>query len=681
MKKLLILLIVTILTITSFTVFFVFADDTVKDEDFEGGGDLSRLIVPKTTYTYDEPINITAIGSGKDYVGIYFPDDPYSLRWTYVDKNEDRGVGSGVEFNLKTAGYLGSNAPETLPVGEFIIRLQPNDSGNFNVTIAWVKIRIVPGDTELPEKPVSATYDLKDKTSGFATGKLTVRIKENEIAKNIVPFWGDEKGKLEGYTSLPKFKATSTEVSYDFPENLIIPTGATKLLVYTSNFFDQLSEECYEIKLPDGCAFKDPGAPIVEFQVVSDIHVVDKSNHTHNTNYINMLNDISKNSPNSMAMFIVGDMVDSGWESEYKKMANLYKTVDNLPPYYMAIGNHDLWSGTLQEQNDLFLKYAKLPNGLHPKSTHYDFWLNGYHFIFVGNDNLVNMIDATLSNETLDWLDKTLAEDRDANRPSFIFLHQGIYNTVAGTLSGQNWNGIVSASELKLKVILRKYPEVIMFNGHSHWEFDSERNMYPRSSSLPTIFNTSAVAYLTTSYNKQSGEKLAGSEGYYIRVYQDKVMVLGRDFTTGEWKSSAQYFVNYDNGTGPKKYQVTLDTLGVGTAPQPIMVAPNGKITPPTPTAEGYVFEGWYTNKTCTKEFDPQASIDKNITLYAKWSELPESETSPTTVVPTATATDTDTNTPSSNTTIITVAIVSCCVLVAVVVFIVIKKKKITQKN
>ena len=32
-----------------------------------------------------------------------------------------------------------------------------------------------------------------------------------EIAKNIVPFWADDNGKLEGYTSLAKIKASSSE--------------------------------------------------------------------------------------------------------------------------------------------------------------------------------------------------------------------------------------------------------------------------------------------------------------------------------------------------------------------------------------------------------------------------------------------------------------------------------------
>lgn len=549
------------------------------------------------------------------------------------------------------------------------------------MTIAWVKIKIViPADAKIPEKPLSATYDLKNPTDGFATGTLNVKLAENEVAKNIVPFWGDENGnKLEGYASLAKFKAKSTEASYEFPENLMIPTGATKLLVYASDIFGRLSEDCIVIDLPNGAAFKDPGKPIAEFQVVSDTHVVSSdANHTYNVHYVNMLKDIAANCPDSMGLFVVGDMTDDGYGPQYTMMVNLYNQVEGAPPYYLTLGNHDMFVGEQSEAIKLFLKYATLPDGTHPKSAHYDFWLNGYHFVFLGNDNLVNMIDTTLNKETIEWLDKTLAEDRDANRPTFLFLHQGLANTVAGTLSGQGWDGVVDSSVMRFKLVLRKYPEVIMFNGHSHWELDSDRTMYPRSSSLPTIFNTSAVAYLDTSYNIMSGERLEGSEGYYIKVYEDKILVLGRDFTTGEWKSSAQFYVSYENGTGPKKNEVAFDTLGVGNGVESLFVAPNGTVTLPTPAdVEGYSFEGWFTDKKCTKAFDPQTVITEDITLFAKWTEKEVVTPEPTpTVAPETTPTAVVDNGGNGTIIIIVCSAAGVLIVAAVVVALILKKKK-----
>ena len=84
-----------------------------------------------------------------------------------------------------------------------------------------------------------------------------------------------------------------------------------------------------------------------------------------------------------------------------------------------------------------------------------------------------------------------------------------------------------------------------MFNGHTHWTLNSENCMYVDEESLITIFNTASVGYLWQSYYKPTGEHLDGSEGYYVRVYEDKIAVLGRNFVTGEWISSAQFVVNY----------------------------------------------------------------------------------------------------------------------------------------
>ena len=164
--------------------------------------------------------------------------------------------------------------------------------------------------------------------------------------------------------------------------------------------------------------------------------------------------------------------------------------------------------------------------------------------MFLGNDNLVDELYTTLNQATIEWLDKTLEKDHEAGKPVFLFCHQSLYDTVAGSLEGQGWNGV--ANEAPLREVLKKHPDVILFNGHSHWILDSERTMYLKSDTLPTIFNTSSAGYLWTSYDVIEGVTKEGSEGYYIRVYEDFVEVLGRDFANGKWVSSAQFVVPYE---------------------------------------------------------------------------------------------------------------------------------------
>jgi hypothetical protein len=117
---------------------------------------------------------------------------------------------------------------------------------------------------------------------------------------------------------------------------------------------------------------------------------------------------------------------------------------------------------------------------------------------------------------------------------------------VAGTFEYQKWHGINQSKEFA--DILKGYGEVILFSGHSHWEMDSLHSMKTRDSKLPTIFNTSSVAYLWNDNSMSSNIGIEGSQGYYIKAYEDKILVLGRDFVNGQWISSAQFVVMLDNG-------------------------------------------------------------------------------------------------------------------------------------
>lgn len=64
---------------------------------------------------------------------------------------------------------------------------------------------------------------------------------------------------------------------------------------------------------------------------------------------------------------------------------------------------------------------------------------------------------------------------------------------------------------------------------------------------------------------------------------------------------------------------VTFNTNGIGAPVSSQTFASGGNVIMPTPSAEGYVFAGWYTNSGLTTAFDFSTSVTSNITLYAKW--------------------------------------------------------------
>lgn len=101
------------------------------------------LKTDKTEYAVGESVKVTAIGSGKDWVGIYYVGDPHSIRWVYVET-----VGSGVEFDVWADTEDNGSSPATLEEGRYIIRLMPDDTSDLDKALAEIEITVGdPADT------------------------------------------------------------------------------------------------------------------------------------------------------------------------------------------------------------------------------------------------------------------------------------------------------------------------------------------------------------------------------------------------------------------------------------------------------------------------------------------------------------------------------------------------------
>ena len=109
-------------------------------------------------------------------------------------------------------------------------------------------------------------------------------------------------------------------------------------------------------------------------------------------------------------------------------------------------------------------------------------------------------------------------------------------------------------------------------------------------------------------------------------------MELGYVF--GGWYTDANYTTLYDFGTAVTQdivihakwnmiWPVDFDMQGHGEPVDRQLVEDGNKATRPAPdpTAEGYVFKGWYTEAACQNEFDfTNTPINQATTVYAKWT-------------------------------------------------------------
>lgn len=73
-----------------------------------------------------------------------------------------------------------------------------------------------------------------------------------------------------------------------------------------------------------------------------------------------------------------------------------------------------------------------------------------------------------------------------------------------------------------------------------------------------------------------------------------------------------------------KEPETVTVTLASGTGSNRKVTVTEGDTmnVPSNPTKEGYTFGGWYTNSSCTDAWNFNSAITKDMTLYAKWTEV-----------------------------------------------------------
>jgi 3',5'-cyclic-AMP phosphodiesterase len=282
----------------------------------------------------------------------------------------------------------------------------------------------------------------------------------------------------------------------------------------------------------------------VSFVVVSDVHIGRINALKH---FSSLLKDNFNSKPD--AMVVVGDLGD-GISRDYQMLndeLDRHRLEINYPIYW-TIGNHEFygafhrdgfWSPetfpnreTDAKAIDRFLTFAKRDK------VYGDAWVNDYHFIFLGTEKS-RMSDwsymdfACISEEQLYWLENVLRNDYKPGKPIFVFLHQPFpYKTLEGLEHGYviQWH--------KLNDILSQYPEVVLFNGHTHLKPD-HNNMI--SEEKYTIVNASSLAY---PIDRDRNHILNFAPGLVVEVYDQKVVIKGRDYFKKDWINSTEISVS-----------------------------------------------------------------------------------------------------------------------------------------
>lgn len=273
-----------------------------------------------------------------------------------------------------------------------------------------------------------------------------------------------------------------------------------------------------------------PAKKLYSFGVLSDVHIGESTATADFTAALKFL------SAETDFICISGDLVHDGnntsQQTEYKRLVDTYATI----PVYACSGNHDGGNTSIET---LISSYTGQP--LYYSITHDD-----DVFVFVGCKS--NTAGQLFTSAELTWLAETLAANKD--RRVFLFQHvrpdDGCGNAL-GIYTYDIWGG---AEQATFEGLLRKYPNIVFFHGHSHLKLSLQQ--YSRGANIDRNFGCWSVHVpsITVPRGPVSAvdttrvELYAESEGYVVDVYENGIHLRGQDFIKGEFLPIASYWLD-----------------------------------------------------------------------------------------------------------------------------------------
>ena len=217
-----------------------------------------------------------------------------------------------------------------------------------------------------------------------------------------------------------------------------------------------------EIKTPEDFT------PVLRFIACSDVHLDGNEEQPNAIRLANLIKDMYKYSElqdykTVDALMVVGDFAGGGAESEYAMFNKIIE--DNIKPQTQVLtvlGNHEFIEYRDYDPTIGYDVYKKMIS----EDVDTDIVINGYHFIGVSYDNN----GKTFKGKTA-WLREKLqnATNEDPTKPIFVYQHPSPTLTVYGSIS---W------SDLDIKKVLKDFPQVIDFSGHSHYSPSDPRSVW-----------------------------------------------------------------------------------------------------------------------------------------------------------------------------------------------------------
>lgn len=480
----------------------------------------AQLYTEKESYQLGEPVILHYPQEFSDgsWIGIYregdTPGEDVSLLWETLDTSSDgtmllQNMGGTIAFLSSDPGtycaYLFDGT-------EYDIQLHTS------FTLVW--------NTEN-----QIVYRRTASVRGLCDGWVQLILADStQKADSYQICWGSDGAVLENYTVLAAIDGSKEMLGEHFPANCVIPPEASQLIIRETSS----GKYAAVLDLPKSYLLSDE-EPLFSFAVFSDMHVTDDMLHRNNKQFANALWQAEVLLEEPAALVLLGDLTNNGKAAEYKQLNILLDAgADSFPELLYAIGNHDLALNqcSWEEQVGLFQKFTGMEN------VYYRAEIADCPALFLGSENAegYQSSNAILSDEQYAWLEAELrtASEENPDRPIFLFLHQPLGYTVSGTADGSD---VIPSG--KFTDLILQYPQAILFSGHTHFEMGVQRTV------VQSTVGTSFVHAGSISELWDGESNLSGSQGMFVSVYQDYLLLQARDFISKQWISSGQSLIRW----------------------------------------------------------------------------------------------------------------------------------------
>ena len=227
--------------------------------------------------------------------------------------------------------------------------------------------------------------------------------------------------------------------------------------------------------------------PVLRFSVCSDLHIggPDYFGKEKLRKLFHICGKIVVEAPvyKRMDAYIFdGDSTNDGTKEQYNAFWTEVVHAGVLDrTYHIVAKNHDNW----EFGNSCVKTGLAYSRQIFGKDTDFHVVLNGFHFIGISTCDEDGVY---YSEKQLQWLDGCLQEAvaQNPERPVFVFQHEHVKNTVYGSFEEDGW-GMDFFTD-----VLRKYPQVVHFSGHSHYPLNDPRSVVQKDF---TAVGTGAMSY------------------------------------------------------------------------------------------------------------------------------------------------------------------------------------------